>query len=177
MRLTHKRRISIHDGIMEKVYPESWFQEKTKAIADWLTYGECKEISEALAFQKEYPEFVADTSNAVEFCTSVQDAFSGQLEVYRSVFLPFDYPRKQGDSYFDQAITFKQDRFGAISISYGIDLPADIKDAATEILKWMEKRERFSRSLWKALRATETVAQLKEKLPDASELINSILAA
>lgn len=177
MRLTHKLRISIHDGIMEKVYPESWFQEKTKVISDWLTSGECKEISEALAFQKEYPEFVTDTSNAVEFCTSMQDAFSGQLEVYRSAFLPFSYPRKQGNSYFDQAISFKQDRFGSISVSYGIDLRADIKDAATEILEWMEKRERFSRSLWRTLRATETVAQLREKLPDAAGLIDSILAA
>ena len=119
---------------------------------------------------------MTDTSNAIEFCASVQDAFSGQLEVYKSAFLPFKYPRKQGDSYFDQAITFEQDKFGAVSVSYGIDLPDDIKDATTKILKWMEKRERFSRSLWRTLRATKTVAQLKEKLPDAAELIDGILS-
>lgn len=178
MRLSKRAKNNLCLGIVEKIYPRAWFHEKKKAISDWLADGSCKELTEAAGFLKEYPGFVAESTDTVYFSATFSDSYCMRYCNHMDFRLPFEYACKYNEktSSFED-VEFSLDEYGKMAVSFGIKLPGDIEEDAKEILLWMQKRKDFEVHLRETLKCTDTVSQLKKKLPDAAGLIDSILSA
>lgn len=168
MRLTNELRDSITRAATIQLWPNGWADRMAKPIIEHLASDRCEATRKAREAIGRFPKYIdADGIS----CTFSDGTYMGECVHFD---LPFKYPLKKKGSYSGYggfSIDYSVNDDGTLRDCYGTDLPDNLKNAAMDIIRKLQRKKRFRIEFRNLLSNIMTTEALLEKVPLAAAAV------